>query len=194
MAGGDSGYKGSRYPEDGSAPDLGRRIVVRNRRTVIASGILLGIGFAGLVDTVIFHEILQWHHVVSNVVSPTNMDLMRFNIFADGVFLAFTLAAIVAGISLLLGVFARQHPPSLFTRFFVGLLLLGFGLFNTFDGIVNHFILGIHHVRDGPDPLFTDLTFLVVAGFAFIAVGSLLVKQGYNVKTTTSAPATSASA
>jgi uncharacterized membrane protein len=53
----------------------------------------------------------------------------------------------------------------------VGELLLGWGLFNLVEGTLNHFILGIHHVRPGPNQLAYDL--------AFLALGAVLMLVGW---------------
>ena len=63
------------------------------------------------------------------------------------------------------------------TRSFAGLVLLGFGIFNAYDGIVDHLILAIHHAIDMPAPLLGDLIWLATLGFAFIAAGAYLIKQ-----------------
>jgi uncharacterized membrane protein len=52
-----------------------------------------------------------------------------------------------------------------------GLLLAGWGVFNVVEGLVDHLILGIHHVRDDlGGPLGWDL--------GFLAFGALLVLGG----------------
>jgi uncharacterized membrane protein len=57
-----------------------------------------------------------------------------------------------------------------------GLLLLGWGLFNLVEGVVDHHILRIHHVRDDRGgPLSWDLGFLAFA-VAQIAIGWLIVR------------------
>ena len=54
----------------------------------------------------------------------------------------------------------------------VGALAVGWGLFNLVEGIVDHHILGIHHVRDDvANPLPWDL--------GFLALGALLVVGGW---------------
>ena len=53
-------------------------------------------------------------------------------------------------------------------RSMVGLLLAGWGIFNLVEGIVDHHLLTIHHVRDDvADPLWWDL--------GFLAFGAILV-------------------
>jgi uncharacterized membrane protein len=46
------------------------------------------------------------------------------------------------------------------TSTFLGTLLFGWGLFNVVEGLINHQILGVHHVRPGPDQLAYDLGLL----------------------------------
>jgi uncharacterized membrane protein len=74
--------------------------ITKYSRIIVAADILMGIGLAGLADTIIFHEILQWHHIISNVVAPISEDTIRYNVFVDGIFLSITVAAIVIGIAL----------------------------------------------------------------------------------------------
>jgi uncharacterized membrane protein len=49
------------------------------------------------------------------------------------------------------------------------------GLFNLVEGIVDHQLLGIHHVRSGPHELAWDLGFLAL-GLVLVLVG-LLVRR-----------------
>jgi uncharacterized membrane protein len=62
-------------------------------------------------------------------------------------------------------------------RVFLGLVLLGFGAFNTYDGIVDHLMLQIHHVKDGPNTLPADIGFLVGLGFAVVAAGTMIIAR-----------------
>ena len=56
----------------------------------------------------------------------------------------------------------------------VGLLLAGWGAFNLVEGLVDHQLLGVHHVRDDlGGPLGWDL--------AFLAFGAALVVEGWVV-------------
>jgi uncharacterized membrane protein len=69
----------------------------------------------------------------------------------------------------------RLAPP---WRVHVGLLLMGWGAFNVVEGLVDHHLLGIHHVRDDvASPLPWDLGFLAF-GIALLAVGLGLVRSG----------------
>ena len=43
-----------------------------NSMPLIIAGIFLGLGLGGFVDGILLHQILQWHHMLSNVyVLPT---------------------------------------------------------------------------------------------------------------------------
>ena len=56
-------------------------------------------------------------------------------------------------------------------RAHVGMLLAGWGAFNLVEGLIDHQILGIHHVRDDlGGPLGWDLAFLAL-GVVLSAVG-----------------------
>ena len=55
-------------------------------RPSIRPGILLGIGLSGFVDGILLHQILQWHHMVSNDVPMRSVAGLEDNTFADGIF------------------------------------------------------------------------------------------------------------
>jgi uncharacterized membrane protein len=58
--------------------------------------------------------------------------------------------------------------------FQVGLMLTGWGVFNVVEGLIDHQLLGIHHVRDDlGSPLSWDLGFLMF--------GALLIVGGWSL-------------
>ena len=63
-------------------------------------------------------------------------------------------------------------------RHFLGHLVLGWGLFNLLEGVVDHHLLNLHHVVDLPVhvPLF-DWVFLGVGGGLFVLLGALLARR-----------------
>jgi uncharacterized membrane protein len=71
------------------------------------------------------------------------------------------------------GTLARSTTPG-----FVGELLLGWGGFNLVEGIIDHHMLQLHHVRDMPVhvPLY-DWIFLAVGGVGFLLMGWKLGRQ-----------------
>jgi uncharacterized membrane protein len=151
---------------------------IANRRKSALSAILIGIGLAGLIDIIIFHEILQWHHTASHKIIPNTMESLQMNIAYDGVFLAFSLIITISGIVLLWYASSSNGKNTILSKkwLFVGLVFVGLGGFNTVEGVVNHHILEMHHVIDVADPFAFDLAFLIVGGLAFLVAGGILVR------------------
>jgi len=159
---------------------------VHDRRRQAASsitlpGILLGLGVGGLVDGILLHQVLQWHHMRTGDGTGggepfTTVAGLEANTLADGFFHVATLILTLVGLFLLwrrAGANGRRHPPTEL----LGLLLAGWGLFNIVEGTVNHLILEIHHVRDDlGGPLGWDLGFLAF-GAALIVAGWLLARR-----------------
>jgi uncharacterized membrane protein len=92
---------------------------------------------------------------------------------ADGWFDLVMWLGTAGGIALLWsGVRGAGRLPSL--RAVCGYLLVGWGAFNMVEGIVNHHLLELHHVRDLPTHMvFYDWAFLVISG-ALILFGLAL--------------------
>ena len=62
--------------------------------------------------------------------------------------------------------------------FHFGLVLAGWGIFNVVEGLIDHHLLGVHHVRDDLGaPLSWDLGFLAF-GLGLIAAGWALHRRG----------------
>lgn len=143
-------------------------------RGVRLPGLLLGVGLGGLFDGIVLHQILQWHHMLSSEGSypATTLEGLELNTLWDGLFHAATYAILIVGL-ILLARGARAATSS--SRRLVGWTLVGWGLFNLAEGIVDHHVLRIHHVRAGPDELAWDLGFLAV-GAVLVVVGQLLVR------------------
>lgn len=140
-------------------------------------GIVLGLGLGGFIDGIVLHQIAQWHNMGSAIVPPTTMEAMRQNMTWDGWFHAATLLLTLVGVYLLLrDARAGMALPDM--KAFTGQLLLGWGLFNLVEGLVDHHLLQLHHVRDMPVhvPVY-DWVFLGVGGVGLIAVGWLLSRS-----------------
>jgi uncharacterized membrane protein len=143
--------------------------VPEGRGTLIGAGCLLGVGMGGMVDGIVLHQILQWHNMLSSRVPPTTMMGMKYNMLWDGLFHAFTWIVTAVGLALLWR--ARRTPDSLLpTRALVGALALGWGAFNVVEGLIDHQLLGIHHVHPGVAQDAWDAGFLVF-GAALAALG-----------------------
>jgi len=144
---------------------------------VSMAGILIGVGMGGFVDGIVLHQIAQWHSMLSNLVPPHTMDMMRVNMTWDGLFHALTwLATLVGILRLRSAAAARAVIPSL--QAFTGQLILGWGMFNLVEGLIDHQILGIHNVREVPNAMLYNLTFLGIGGVLCILLGWLLMRGG----------------
>lgn len=143
---------------------------------VIAAGALLGLGLGGFLDGIVLHQILQWHNMLSSVVVPTDLVAMKYNMVWDGLFHAFTWIMTAVGLALLWWAGQRPNVPWS-TRTFVGSLALGWGLFNLVEGLIDHHVLGIHHVHPGANQLAWDLGFLMF-GAALVIGGWGLIRAG----------------
>ncbi len=142
---------------------------------LIAAGIVLGIGLGGFLDGVVLHQILQWHHMLSSVRPLTTVSNMDLNMVWDGLFHAFDWIVTVVGIALLWRAGGRDDVPWS-SNIFGGSLLMGAGLFDMVEGVIDHQILGIHHVKPGPHQLAWDLGFLALGALLFL-VGWLMLQN-----------------
>jgi uncharacterized membrane protein len=143
-------------------------------------GILLGLGIGGFFDGIVFHQLLQWHHMLSSAgFPPDTVANLEINTFWDGIFHASTYVLIALGVAILWRHARREHAPWS-GKLLAGTLLLGWGIFNVVEGIVNHHVLGLHHVNETVPQsqwMMWDLGFLVW-GAAMILAGAYLVRRG----------------
>lgn len=139
--------------------------------------VVLGAGLGGFVDGIVLHQILQWHHMLSSTEEHpvTSLRGLEANTLADGLFHVATWLGVLIATTLLVRAWQRGDlaPP---WRRHVGLLLVGWGLFNVVEGTADHLLLGIHHVREGQDQTAWDLGFLAL-GVLQLAAGALLARR-----------------
>ena len=132
----------------------------------------MGIGLGGFVDGILLHEILQWHHMLTGTRDyPRNTVAgLEANTLADGFFHLSAWLFVVVAMTLTVAAWRAGDlaPP---WRAHVGLLLAGWGAFNLVEGVIDHEILGIHHVRD-------DLGGPIGWDLGFLAFGALLLIVG----------------
>ncbi|GGC76028.1 hypothetical protein GCM10010994_38020 [Chelatococcus reniformis] len=86
---------------------------------------------------------------------------------------------VVIGLFILWRFAHRQHLVWS-TKLLIGSVLLGFGTFNTVEGIVDHQILGVHHVNEQVSEAARfawDMAFLAW-GAVMIADGWLIMQRG----------------
>ncbi len=156
------------------ANDAGERLLTRG-------AVLLGIGLGGFLDGIVLHQILQWHQMFTSVRPPDSMANMRYSMRGDGWVFAGLWASTVLGVLELWRARGAAEGPlggaSRSGSWFWGTVLAGWGLFNLVEGLVDHHLLGIHHVRGHPDPLW-DWGFVLVGGVGLLALGLALRSAG----------------
>ncbi len=150
--------------------------MTRSDGRLVAAGTVLGIGLGGFVDGILLHQILQWHEMVSSVVPPTDLVSVKVNMLYDGVFHAVMWLTTMAGVLLLVSVprAEEQHMP--IGRTFGGALLVGWGMFNVVEGLIDHQLLGLHHVHPGVNELAWDVGFLLGSAALAMIGATLLVR------------------
>jgi uncharacterized membrane protein len=132
-------------------------------RLAFVSGGLVGLGSAAFVDEVVFHQILHWHHFYDRSTSAVGL-------VSDGLFHAVSWLATVGGLLLLarLRASGAVRARAWWAGWFVWC-----GVFQLYDGVVQHKLLGLHQIRYGVDLTPYDTAWLVVA-VALIGVGAVL--------------------
>ena len=144
-----------------------------------AAGLMYGIGLGGFVDGIVLHQLLQWHHMVSDVDDHpvSTVAGLEVNTMADGFFHIATWLLVVGASIVTLAQWRQGRLPPSWT-FHLGGVVAGWGLFNVVEGVVDHLVLGVHHVRDDlGGPLSWDIG-LVAFGAALVLAGLLTQRAG----------------
>jgi uncharacterized membrane protein len=183
---------GRRLPGN-TEPTLGRRItsVATTRRStrgykdatttrgrsITLPSILLCVGLGGFFDGIVLQQILQWHHMLSSTGEyPSNtVRGLEVNTMWDGLFHATTCIFLAIGLFMVWSR-AREGGFVWSWRSLLGWSFVGWGLFNLIEGLIDHHILQIHHVRPGPNELAYDLGFLAF-GLVLVVVGWLIARS-----------------
>ena len=149
------------------------------RHFPLSAGIFFGLGLGGFFDGILLHQVLQWHHMLSNWYPVNTIENLELNTRWDGIFHSATYVFVLIGLFLL---WRTAHRVHLYwsTKLLAGTMLLGFGIFNTVEGIVDHHLLGIHHVNETVPRdqwLLWDIGF-TLWGMAMIVGGWLIMRAG----------------
>ncbi|MFF9525082.1 DUF2243 domain-containing protein [Streptomyces achromogenes] len=148
-------------------------------------GILLGVGLGGFVDGILLHQLLQWHHMLTSTdhdrigvkyYDPKSVSGLEMNTVWDGVFHTVCWLAVLSGLAVLYARVTTHRRRVWTSRVLWGWILAGWGLFNLVEGLLDHQILGIHHVRGGSYQAWWDVAFLVLG--ALLVAGGLLLGRG----------------
>jgi uncharacterized membrane protein len=143
-------------PADGAAS--------KDQKRTIWSGALAGIGLAAFIDETVFHQLLHWHHFYDK-------SALAAGLVSDGIFHAFGFTAMVAGLFLMADSLRRD---GFIPKRWWAALLLGWGGFQLYGGIVQHKILKLHQIRYHVTLWPYDLTWNGIAVIMIIA-GILLM-------------------
>lgn len=130
------------------------------------SGFLFGIGLVAFIDETFFHQLLHWHHFYDK--STTGIGLV-----SDGLFHAFSWIATVGALFMVADLRRRNAWET--TRWLAG-MCLGAGLFNLYDGIVQHKLMKLHQIRYNVEILPYDIVWNVLAIMIIIA-GFILLRR-----------------
>ena len=149
-------------------------------RFPVSAGILFGLGLGGFFDGILLHQLLQWHHMLTSAgYPPDNLENLRLNTVADGLFHAATYVFVVLG---LIALWRSAHRTHLWWswKLLAGTMLIGFGVFNVIEGVIDHHVLGLHHVKETAPReywIYWDVGFLLW-GAAMIFGGWALYRSG----------------
>ncbi|MGM0389874.1 MAG: DUF2243 domain-containing protein [Natrinema limicola] len=120
------------------------------RQRLLVSGGTVGFGFGAVIDAMIFHVTLQTHHLLSGFYDPYSLDGLRTNVMIDGLFLLVMLGVMIAGLG---GLWRLVNGTNerFSTRYLLGAVVVGMGVFNIIDGVVSHYVLDLHNVVHGTE-------------------------------------------
>jgi len=120
------------------------------------------------IDETIFHQLLHWHHFYDR--STTTAGLI-----SDGLFHAFSWFATVGGLFMLADL---RRRGKLIWKTWTGGVLLGAGLFQLYDGTVQHKWMRLHQIRYGVDIVPYDIAWnltailMILAGLALVRLAN----------------------
>lgn len=171
------GFGNSRALSEGTAP-AATSVRSNSSKPLVKSGLVLGIGFGGFADGIVLHQILGWHHLVCITAhcEPTSIEHLQRQNTQDGFFhLAVWIVSLV-GTAML---FRAARSGRIWSgKVLAGAMLAGWGLFNFVEGLIDHQILGIHHVLPGhPQQFLWDMLFLAT-GPLFGLAGWWMIRAG----------------
>ncbi|MCM3227390.1 DUF2243 domain-containing protein [Terribacillus saccharophilus] len=117
------------------------------KRRNILSGFMFGVGLVAFIDEAVFHQLLHWHHFY-------DLSSTTWGVVSDGFFHALSWFATVGGLFLFADLRRRR---SLIPLRWSGAIMLGSGVFQLYDGLIQHKLFRIHQIRYGVDIFYYDL-------------------------------------
>lgn len=143
------------------------RRVPADRSRSLGVGAMIGVALMAAVDTIVFHQVLGWHHFYDR--STPDIGLL-----SDGLLQTAYLALLVGGFFAFADL---RRRGSLARRTAWAGFLLGGGGFQLFDGIVDHKLLRLHQVRAGVDDLLVYDLVWNGAAVVLLALGLALARS-----------------
>lgn len=126
---------------------LNPRSAVLSRVPLSSAAMVLGIGIGGFIDGIVLHQILQWHEMLTNKIPADTLVNKSINMFWDGIFHSFTLMTTIIGVYLMWKLLHKTNIDRSGNLLWGG-MLMGWGLFNLVEGIIDHHLLQLHNVRE----------------------------------------------
>ncbi|MBD8068701.1 DUF2243 domain-containing protein [Bacillus sp. PS06] len=130
------------------------------------SGILFGLGLVAFFDETVFHQLLHWHHFYDK-------STLSIGLVSDGLFHAFSWFATIGGLFLLADL--KRRDGFLLKRW-IGGVFLGGGVFQLYDGTIQHKLMKIHQIRYVDHVIIYDVIWNSLA-IIMVLVGILLIRQ-----------------
>jgi uncharacterized membrane protein len=124
-------------------------------------------GLAGLVDVIVFHQLVAWHHFYDRSTGTVGLA-------SDGLLDLALVTGLVVG---LVSLVETAGPMERWERCVWGGILAGFGGFNLFDGVVDHKLLRLHQIRPGVANLLAYDAAWIGLSVLILAVGMVLVRS-----------------
>jgi len=149
-----------------------------NSNPLFRAGIVIGLGLGGFFDGIVLHQILGWHHMICTTATcqSTSIEHLKRQNTQDGFFHLAVWILTIIGVILLFRA-TRQQAQHGSGKFLLGAILAGWGAFNFLEGLIDHQILGIHHVLPGhPNQFLFDMIFLAW-GLLFAVAGWIVARS-----------------
>src|SRR3954454_16047008 len=146
-------------------------------RFPVAAGILFGLGLGGFFDGIVLHQVLQWHHMLSSWYPIKDLPSLELNTLGDGLFHSTTYVFVVIGLFLLWRTAHRGHLLWS-NKLLAGTLLIGWAIFNLVEGIIDHDLLGVHHVSEQ-----MPRSQWIVWDIGFLVWGAAMLSGGWRLMT-----------
>jgi uncharacterized membrane protein len=142
------------------------------------AGVMFGLGLGGFFDGIVLHQLLQWHHMLSTWYPISTLENLKLNTLWDGIFHSTTYVFVLIGFFILWRAAHRRHLRWS-NQMLLASVLLGWGLFNLVEGVIDHQILGMHHVNEtvGPDHRWLWDAGFLLWGFLMIVAGWWLLRK-----------------